>query len=359
MINTPNHQITIERDRWDGLERLLAKYSMVELFQAEREHPSPLVTNEIKIRLRTEYKSKYEDWDDRASARAKPRRMLTEEEMIGKVFFPRDLVPMSNANVLDLAPSAADSLLIQRLYCYMNFTVVLEHYAVNPVLLQIGHGFSGFQFPDEMKFDAFRIYVDEGHHAQVSHDAINQIQQMTGVAPIRFEAPEFMLKLETIIATVPVELRSTARLYFTIVSETLISSILSTIPNSEEVVPFIREVVGDHAEDEGRHHAYFAKVLELTWPQLSAQEQAIIGPLIPQFMMAFLAPDRQAMRQILIWNDLDSSEADRLIEDCYPEYQVIKDAQNCAQVSLRRFTKVGVLDNSETAQAFCDAGLVT
>ena len=92
----------------------------------------------------------------------------------------------------------------------MNFTILLEHHAVNPTLLDICHETSGFLFPHEMVFDAFRIYVDEGQHALFCQDSINQIEQMTGQVPIRFVVPSFMVKLADILNSVPPSLQSKA-----------------------------------------------------------------------------------------------------------------------------------------------------
>ena len=422
-----------ERDRWDGLERLLASYSLTELFEAARQHPSPLVTNELQIRIRSKYDSKLGEWDNNSSARSKPRRLLTETEERGKFYFPPELVPFcSHPDLLEIDPDITSRILIQRLYLYMNFTILLEHHAVNPTLLDICHEASGFLFPDEMTFDSMRIYVDEAHHALFCQDSINQVQLVTGQVPIRFVVPSFMVKLADILNSIPTLLRSKAQLYFTIVSETLISAILSTIPNHtgmvpfvrevvadhaadegkhhayfvkvlemtwpqlrpEEqavigplipqfmmaflspdrpalnqllvesnvpkigVVPFVREVVADHAADEGKHHAYFVKVLEMTWPQLRPEEQAVIGPLIPQFMMAFLSPDRPALNQLLVESNVPKAKVQDIIEECYPASLVMKEARVAARISINRLKAVGVLDSPEIAEAFYDVGLV-
>ena len=100
-----------ERDRWDGLERLLASYSLTELFEAARQHPSPLVTNELQIRIRSKYDSKLGEWDNNSSARSKPRRLLTETEERGKFYFPPELVPFcSHPDLLEIDPDITSRL---------------------------------------------------------------------------------------------------------------------------------------------------------------------------------------------------------------------------------------------------------
>ena len=41
-----------------------------------------------------EYGSKLREWDSKASVRVKPRRILQMEEEMGKVYFPKELVPI-------------------------------------------------------------------------------------------------------------------------------------------------------------------------------------------------------------------------------------------------------------------------
>src|SRR6185295_14101103 len=63
--------------------------------------------------------------------------------------------------------------------------------------------------------------------------------------------------------------------------------IFSGIPSDPRVVMAVRELVADHAEDEGRHHAYFSRLLEFTWPRLNKAQRATIGPLLPEMVLAF------------------------------------------------------------------------
>ena len=111
-------------------------------------------------------------------------------------------------------------------------------------------------------------------------------------------------------------------IFFTIVSETLISSILSGIPSDPRVVTAVRELVADHAQDEGVHHAYFSRLLEFTWPRLNKAHKAIIGPLLPEMVLAFLEPDFVAIAGNLRACGLTAEQIDQVMTESYPAEDV-------------------------------------
>src|SRR5437762_6788994 len=136
------------------------------------------------------YESKLKDWYGRASVRIKPQRVFIDEEAEGKLYFPPELVPVSQHQlVYNLGEWAVREVLIQRLYMYLEFTAQLEHDVVNRVAHQIAHQRIGVDLPMEMVLDAYKIYTDEAYHAQFSVELKYQIELATGVTPNRTCAP--------------------------------------------------------------------------------------------------------------------------------------------------------------------------
>ena len=305
------------------------------------------------------YDSKLSRWDEHASVRAKSRRTLAEEER-SKLYFPSELVPHTQHSlILDRGEDLVRELLIQRLYVYMDFTEILELNAINPVVLKVARNQSGFELPEEMLRDAYKIYVDEAYHGMFSDDLKRQVEVATGVKPRPVPIPNFLRILGEVESTLPNELRDLARTFFVFVSETLISAILADIPVDDRVATAVREVVADHAEDEGRHHAYFAKLLEFIWPQLTPKQRTTVGPLLPQFIRAFLAPDMPAIRAILAGYGLAPDEIQRVMEESYPEAAVDSAVKSAAKATLRHIQRNDVLKDAETAEAFYSSGLIS
>ena len=298
------------------------------------------------------YTSPFRTWHSRASVRSKPRREIGEEEPRDHVYFPPELVPVSqHALVQELGADTVDRVLIQQLHTYLEFTSELEHGAVNPVTAMISRRRSGFDLPETMIEDAYKIYTDEAWHAQFSDDLQRQVASKTGVGPTMFEEPNFFRKLKAFqLDLVPDEQRL-VMIFFTIVSETLISAILSDIPEDPRVVMAVRELVEDHAQDEGRHHAYFNRLLEFTWPRLNKSQRALIGPLLPEMILAFLEPDFVAIAGNLRACGLTAEQIDQVMTESYPPAMVSDGIRSASRATIRHFERVGVVEEPRTAEA--------
>ncbi len=298
-------------------------------------------------------------WDERASVRRTPRRVLTSAGAEA-VFFPPELYPVvDHPLVSELGPDIRRQLLIQRLYDYLDFTTELEALAVIPVAIKISRNRAGLLIPDQARADAFKIVTDEAWHAQFSHDFIRQVERQTGTRHLNAGGlAAFVDHLDRIHEALPWQLRGIEELLFAVVSETLISSILSDLPQDTRLPDSVRELVRDHAEDEGRHHVYFRSILRHLWPALSASEQAAVGPFLPEIIYAFLEPDYTRAARNLLAAGVRKSQVDQVVRESWPRSRVNSEVAAAASTAVRYFAEVGALDAPCTREAFQAAGLV-
>jgi hypothetical protein len=306
-----------------------------------------------------DYQSRFNNWDNRASVRTKPLRILGEH-LDGKVFFPPELVPGMHHEALGAVatPQLEQRILMHRLHAYLAFTTDLEQLVVNPVTQLLSREQLGFHLPRSMLRDAFKICTDESWHALFSDDLADQIIEATGEQPVELPRPRFLTELARLSADESTDIRGLTRLFFTVVSETLISAILCGIPHDRRVIAAVRETVADHAEDEGRHHAFYAKFFEYAWHQVGPAQRTAIGPLLPEFIIAFLAPDRGALAAILGIAPIDPDTIRGIVEESTPTAQVQAAIRTAASSTLRIFTNNGVLDDHRTHDRFAELGLV-
>jgi hypothetical protein len=199
--------------------------------------------------------------------------------------------------------------------------------------------------------DAYKIYTDEAWHAQFSDDLQRQVASKTGVGPTMFEEPNFFRKLKGFQLDLGPDEQRLVMIFFTIISETLISAILSDIPEDPRVVMAVRELVEDHAQDEGRHHAYFNRLLEFTWPRLNKTQRALIGPLLPEMIHAFLEPDFVAIAGNLRACGLTAEQIDQVMTESYPTGMVSDGIRAASRATIRHFERVGVVEDPRTAEA--------
>ncbi|WP_169542358.1 diiron oxygenase [Solirubrobacter soli] len=304
------------------------------------------------------YRSPFRAWHTRAAVRTKPRRQIEDAEPRTHVYFPPELVPVAQHPLVQaLGDDTVDRVLIQNLHTYLEFTSELEHGAVNPVVSMISRRRSGFDLPETMIEDAYKIYTDEAWHAQHSDDLGRQVAVATGVGPGVFEEPNFFRKLNGFQQGLSANEQRLVMIFFTIVSETLISAILSGIPSDERVVMAVREVVADHDQDERRHSAYFSRLLEFAWPRLNKAQRAVIGPLLPEMVLAFLEPDFVAIAGNLRACGLTAEQIDQVMTESYPPGMVKAGIRSASRATIRHFERVGVVDDPRTAEALEGSGL--
>ncbi|MFV2013697.1 MULTISPECIES: diiron oxygenase [unclassified Micromonospora] len=302
------------------------------------------------------YDTRFGRWNERASVRRKAQPSLEGD---GELYFPPELVPMlSHPLVTALGPAAIERLLVRRLYDYLSFTVELEELAVMPVAMRISRGRSGLDLPGPMRADAFKIVTDEAWHAQVSFGLVKEVEQLTSVPYESVRLPAFIDRLDAIQRRLPTELRGAEGLLFTVVSETLISRLLSDLPQDHRLPTAVRVFVRDHAEDEGRHHAYFRSLLQHVWPSSGPSAQRQIGPWIPELIFAFLEPDYELMGRGLHHEGLSAAEVEQVLVESWPRTRVISDVAEAAGAAVRYFQDVGAMDDARTHEAFVAAGLI-
>ncbi|WP_371640715.1 diiron oxygenase [Streptomyces virginiae] len=309
--------------------------------------------------LADQYVSKFTRWDTRASVRVKPQRLLTVPDT-GQLYFPPELMPVVAHPLVSSKPNAVtERILAQRLHQYLYFTTELEQVAVMPVTMNISRGRAGLELPAAMRDDAFKITTDEAWHAQFSDDLSRQVERQTGFEACVPDHLSFIGRLDKIRGAMDHDLRGAADLAFSIVSETLISSILSDLPRDRRLPTAVRDLVQDHAEDEGRHHAYFRTLLDFFWQELAASERNRIGPLIPDLITAFLEPDYLAIALTLGDAGFSIEEAAEIISESYPADDTRTAIGKSSRATVRYFREVGALDSPLAHEAFEAAGLIT
>jgi P-aminobenzoate N-oxygenase AurF len=295
----------------------------------------------------------FQHWDELASVRARPRRLVTGG-LNGALLFPPEHVPMLAHPLVQERAEVTDILLAHSLYQYMYFTTAVEQYTVIPVTTRFAREGSDCVLPTPMRRDAFKICTDEAWHAQFSFEFIEDMAQATGVAPIALGEPAFVDQAERIKAELEPSLRPLFDIVFAIVTETLISKYLYDIPRDERLHAPVRETVADHAADEGRHHAYFRAVLRHLWPTLDRRQRTELGAVVPRLIVAFLGPDLPAARRMLRAAGFAGPLADEVVGDCY-RHTPLEAAQAAATTAA--FRELGALSDPRVREAFEQEGL--
>jgi P-aminobenzoate N-oxygenase AurF len=243
------------------------------------------------------YQSRFREWDEKSWVRSKPHQLAPFDLSLD--FYSEPVSVLFSHPAVQAAPGEVRAkLLVLQLYAYLEFTVWLELGPVNEVCDLLRRPDFLPWLPSQMKDDALKIYVDEGGHAEMSHALTVATEEATGVKPLKVE-PAFLGTLDRLIAEEEPEFHSLIKLFFVIISETLITGTLLTLPRDERVQVAVRDLAADHANDEGRHHAYFRQVFEYIWPRLPYETKLKVGVILPDMILAFLNPDVNTLTQML------------------------------------------------------------
>jgi P-aminobenzoate N-oxygenase AurF len=303
--------------------------------------------------------SKLHRWDEKASVRVKPRRLLGAGAS-DKLLFSPELVPiLAHPLVRALGPEAARVLIAGHLDRYLEFTTQLELEVISGVSADIALGKLGVPLPDVMRQDAFKLCTDEAHHACVADDLRRQLRTADEICAIRDREPTFLRRLREIQERFPAGLRPLCRALFAVVSETLISGTLSCVPKDERVMMVVREVLQDHAEDEGRHSAFFSQFFGFVWHRLDGSLREELGPLIAEFIILFLEPEFEAIGRSLSVIPLGEEAIRCVIEETYPADRVAAGIRQAATATLRLVEQNGLMGEPRIAEAFHRRGLLT
>jgi hypothetical protein len=209
-----------------------------------------------------------------------------------------------------------------------------------------------------MQADAYKVYCDEGYHAWFCYAQIREVEAATGIAFCSRGLPPFLQRLRQSQAAVAPEVAPLVEVCFAVVAETLITGALAGLAHDVRVVSTVREVMADHARDEARHHAYFASLFTVVWPQLAPHHQRLIGPLLPQFILGFVEPHYAVLRQLLAKYGVPSHLSSQVLAEAYPAERMEADAKHVAHATLRLLARHGVFDELQTAEAFYTRGLL-
>jgi hypothetical protein len=314
--------------------------------------------NEMKESLQAEliYRTPFHYWDESSWIRSKP---VTQAPLDVGLPFPVSIVPLASHPEVASRPRNQVKLLAYRALAHLKFTTVLELEHVNVVCRALAQGESPIPLTAEQKHDALRIYCDEGGHALIVELLGRDLATIHDLDRSVLEQPQFDRTLKEIREefghVLPLMLLDTC---FVSVSETLITKLLSEVPKDLSVTPAVRQVLRDHAADEGHHREYFRWFFQKLWRVLPEDARRLVGQLLPEFLFAFLGPDRRLDFNILKALGYPPRTAARILRETYDVTRVEEGVRQAAASTLKMFQQAGVLSDESILKHFVERRLV-
>jgi hypothetical protein len=254
------------------------------------------------------YRSFSEIWDERATIRSRPRRVIESD---GLSYFPAARQPLCGHPLIDAADeSVRNFVLLQSFYKYMHDIIVFETEIVSDVALRIAKGKFAYQFPYGCRQDAMSVVVDEAYHAYVAMDYMRQAEVDTRISPI---APEGEIELSRAIPramrAVGDQLRDAIQLIAVAVAENTVTADVAAFSGDATLKNSVRGIMADHLADEGRHSQFWVNIVRMFWDALEEPGKRCVGAALPGFLANYLTADIQAAYDRRLVERLDLSEA--------------------------------------------------
>lgn len=257
-----------------------------------------------------DYQSFADAWENRATIRTRPRRVLEDDE---RLIYPLSRQPLVlSETFLRECPQQRDFALVQTLYKFINDVVIFETEIVDKTARSIAKNRFAVAFPFACRYDAMTVVVDEDYHALVAMDFMQQTVAMTGIEPIHLpDEIELSRAIPAAVALAPEHLRSAVELICVAIAENTVTGDVAAFARDDSVKPSIKGLMADHLLDEGRHSSFWARMVRIYWHTASAADRETIAQILPVFIGHYLTNDIQKAFDLRLIDALPVSEATR------------------------------------------------
>jgi len=257
-----------------------------------------------------DYQSFADAWENRATIRTRPRRVLEDDE---RLIYPLSRQPLVlSETFLRDCPQQRDFALVQTLYKFINDVVIFETEIVDKTARSIAKNRFAVAFPFACRYDAMTVVVDEDYHALVAMDFMQQTVAMTGIEPIQLpDQIELSRAIPAAVELAPEHLRSAVELICVAIAENTVTGDVAAFARDDSVKPSIKGLMADHLLDEGRHSSFWARMVRIYWHTASAADRETIAQILPVFIGHYLTNDIQKAFDLRLIDALPVSEATR------------------------------------------------
>ncbi|WP_460097463.1 diiron oxygenase [Pseudomonas sp. H3_C08] len=257
-----------------------------------------------------DYQSFADAWENRATVRTRPRRVLEDDE---RLIYPLSRQPLVlSETFLRECPQQRDFVLVQTLYKFINDVVIFETEIVDKTARSIAKNRFAVAFPFACRYDAMTVVVDEDYHALVAMDFMQQTVAMTGIEPIQLpDEIELSRAIPAAVALAPEHLRSAVELICVAIAENTVTGDVAAFARDDTVKPSIKGLMADHLLDEGRHSSFWARMVRIYWHTANAADRETIAQILPVFIGHYLTNDIQKSFDLRLIDALPVSETTR------------------------------------------------
>lgn len=240
--------------------------------------------------------------------------------------YPVEMKPLlKHPQVMELPESSYRFLCIQSFYKYLHDVCLTETDVVNRVSLAIAYNNTSIVFPKHLALEAFSVVVDESFHSYAARLFANEIENVTGIAPLEMPNQNQLVKA-LIDSQVGISIKSTkiAELLCCCISESTFTKDILAASKLEGYDPRFHKLMVEHLRDEGRHYGYFRRILTYYWHHISDVEKVQVIALLPPILTTYFDDeiDSSFDRELLANIGMNECEINTIIAESYTDQKI-------------------------------------
>jgi hypothetical protein len=300
------------------------------------------------------YVSHADQWEQRATIRSRPRRVVEDDNLS---YYPAERQPLhAHPAIVEAGRHVQDYILLQSFYKYINDVIIFETEIVNRTALAIAKNRFPFEFPFGCRSDAMSVVIDEHYHAYVAMDYLDQVERSTGIAPIEQNKEiELSRAIPRAMAHVPPQYAAGMELIAVAISENTVTAEVAAFSRDTTLKRSVKGVMADHLADEGRHSVFWINLVKLYWAHIDEPARTALGQCLPFFLAEYLTNELQLEFDRRLVNALNLPAALRLqiANDMVGAYPIT--SSHPMIVNIRKFLKMaGLLEHEPTRVALAE-----
>ena len=239
----------------------------------------------------------------------------------------------------------------------------------------------GIELSNAIKQVAITIATDEYYHAYVAREMLADFEELIGCVPAgpkkpnvetnasairsnKEQLPQRLTQIEHFKNSVPQELSNIALIVLLCILENfVVDEFVVMAENKQNGNPF-STYHREHLQDEGRHKAFFQKLLSYIWSAISEEDRIILGQVIADYAIQFfprstLEKRIQANTRFLSKFNIPNSAVQSIAYDAAiteSSKPLCEDLQIKCLMSLMNVA--GITSHAPTYQMFLDNDLI-
>jgi hypothetical protein len=307
----------------------------------------------------TEFAEAYvAQWERVATIRS-AKRYVVPEGAAPASLYPAVLEPLfCHPEVAALSQQAREFIAVQACYQFMNNIALLETDVVGQLASDLANRPHRVPVSRAMRQAALTVTVDEAYHAFAAREYMEQVERVTGIAPLALSSDcHYASLVPRVRARVPAELHDDFHVMALCMAENSITAeVLGITQGTPPDNPF-HIVTDEHLQDERRHAGFFQSLLKRYWAGLDADAHEALGAVLPAYFGTFL--------EIEPWMDpaiarlrgagMKADDAARIARHVFG-YEYPPAEHPMARNIIRMLERAGVLQHEPTRAGLVKAG---